>query len=119
MSDAIDWVELRRRIALTPVIVPPKHVKRPNRSPESIERRRASGRIRSKKRYWNNREHCLFLQREWEKENPEKVKAKRKRYYENHKDDPEWMEHHRQKNREYKARKMERDKAQKAMSNIV
>lgn len=105
MTDTIDWKELRRRIAETPVIVPPKHVKRPNRSPESIEKRRASGRIRCKKRYWNNREHCLQLQREWEKAHPEKVKAKRKRYYEKHKNDPEWMEHHRQKNREYKARK--------------
>lgn len=119
MSDAIDWVELRRRIALTPVIVPPKRVKHPNRSPESIERRRASGRIRCKRRYWKNREHCLQLQREWEKAHPERVKAKRKRYYESHKNDPEWMERHRQKNREYKARRREREMAQKAMSNVA
>lgn len=105
MENQIDWKEVRRRIQETPIVVKPKHVKRPNRSPESIERRRASGRIRSKRRYWNHREECLRWQREWEKANPEKVKAKRKRCYEKHKTDPEWMERKRARQREYKRRK--------------
>ena len=104
-SDKIDWAELRRRIAATPIIVPPKHIKRPNRSPESLEKRRIGARIRNKRRYWTKRDEVIAYRKAWEKANPEKVKAKKKRFYEKHKLDPVWMENHRQKNREYKARK--------------
>jgi len=62
-------------------------------------------RARSKKRYWTKRDEVIAKRKEWEQKNPDKVKAKKKRFYEKHKLDPEWMEHHRQKNREYKARK--------------
>lgn len=107
MKDGIDWQLLRGKIAATPVAIHPKHIKHPNRSKESEEKRKAGARARSKKRYWSNREKCLELQREWEKANPEKVKAKRKRYYDNHKDDPEFKERKNARNREYKKRKRE------------
>ena len=90
MADEIDWGKLRARLLETPIVVKPKHIKHPNRSPESQEKRKAGARARSKKRYWANREKCLRLQREWELDNPEKVKAKKHRYYEAHKDDPEF-----------------------------
>lgn len=111
MKDGIDWQLLRGKIAATPVIVRPKHIKHPNRSEESKEKRKAGARARWKKHYWANREECLELQREWEKANPEKVKAKRKRYYDNHKDDPEFKERKNARNREYKKRKREERKA--------
>lgn len=98
-TDTIDWKEVHRRIAETPVIVPPG----PSR--KSIERRRRRDRERWNKYYHENTEHCHERQKEWEQANPDKVKAKRKRFYERHKLDPVWMENHRQKNREYKARK--------------
>lgn len=100
----IDWGRLRERIQATPYIVKPKHVKHPNRSPESIERRRESARARTKKYYWDNREECLALQRAWEKAHPEKVKAKKKRFYDSHKNDPVWMENHLRMGRETKQR---------------
>ena len=105
MADEIDWAKLRARLRETPIVVKPKHVKHPNRSPESLEKRREGARARCKKHYWANREECLRLQKEWEKANPEKVKAKRKRCYEKHKTDPEWMERKRARQREYKRRK--------------
>lgn len=114
-EDAIDWKELRRRIAETPIIIPPKHIKRPNRSPESLEKRRKSSRERWKKFYYNNLEYCHERQKQWEHANPEKMKAKRSRYYAKLKLDPERLERKRQRNREYKARKrMEKLAAQAA-----
>lgn len=114
-EDAIDWNELRRRIAATPIIVPPKHIKRPNRSPESIAKRKERARVRWKEFYHENLEHCRERQRAWEHANPDKVRAKRKRSYEKMKLDPEWLERKRQRNREYKARKrMEKLAAQAA-----
>lgn len=104
MADGIDWGKLRARLLETPYVVKPKHIKHPNRSPESLERRREGARARSKKRYWANRDKCLAEQRAWEKDNPDKVKAKKKRFYDAHKDDPEWMEKHRRMNRETKQR---------------
>lgn len=112
-NDAIDWKKLRARIAETPIIIPPKHVKHPNRSPESLEKRREGARIRNRRRYWTKRDEVIAYRKAWEKANPEKVKAKKKRFYEKHKQDPEWMEKHRQKNREYKARKRAERQAQK------
>lgn len=90
MADTIDWSKLRARLLETPIVVKPKHIKHPHRSPESLEKRKVGARARSKKRYWANREECLRLQREWEKANPEKVKEKKRRYYEKHKNDPEF-----------------------------
>ena len=107
MKDEIDWQLLRGKIAVTPVVIRPKHIKHPNRSKESEEKRKAGARARSKKHYWANREECLKQQRDWEKANPEKVKAKRKRYYDSHKDDPEFKERKNARNREYKRRKKE------------
>lgn len=104
MADTIDWKELRARLLETPIVMKPKHIRHPNRSPESLEKRKIGARARSKKRYWANREKCLKLQREWEKANPEKVKEKKKRFYDAHKDDPVWMENHRRINRETKQR---------------
>ena len=104
-ADNIDWSVLRSRIAETPVVSRPKHVKHPNRSPESLERRRVSARERQRKHYWEHRDEERQRQKDWEVDNPERVRAKRKRFYDSHKDDPVWMEARRQKNREYKARK--------------
>jgi len=101
----IDWAEVRRRIAETPISVPPKHVKRPNRSPESLERRKVKARERQKRHYWNHHDEMLAKYHKWEQENPDKVKAKRQRYYERLKQDPERLERKRQRNREYKRRK--------------
>ena len=107
--DTIDWKEVRRRIAETPVIVPPG----PSR--KSIERRRRRDRERWNKYYHENPEHCHARQKEWELANPDKVKAKRQRCYEKMKLDPERLERKRQRNREYKARKrLERPTAQAA-----
>lgn len=106
--DTIDWAELRRRIAGTPYIVPPRHVckrKPPNRSPESLEKRRARARVRWVKYYQENKEHCHERQKAWEQANPDKVKAKKRRYYEKHKQDPEWLEAKRARQRAYKLRK--------------
>lgn len=109
MADEIDWARLRARIAETPVVVKPKYIKHPNRSQESLEKRRIGARIRNKNRYWANREECLASNRAWEKANPEKVKAKKKRFYDSHKNDPIWMENHRLKNRETKIRRKFKD----------
>lgn len=109
MADDIDWAKLRARIAETPVVVKPKHIKHPNRSPESIEKRKIGARARNKKRYWANRDECLAENRAWEKANPEKVKAKKKRFYDAHKTDPAWMENHRRKNKETKMRRKFKD----------
>lgn len=88
VGNTIDWSELHARICETPIVGRPKHIKHPNRSPKSFERRKVRARERSRERYWANREECLRLQREWEKANPEKVKAKKKRFYDAHKNDP-------------------------------
>lgn len=105
MSEEIDWNELRKRIQKSPVLVRPNHVKHPNRSPESIEKRKKRARERWVEYYHENSERCHARQKAWEQANPDKVKAKRKRFYEAHKNDPEWMEKKRAKNREYKRRK--------------
>ena len=105
MDYEIDWRRLRERLQDTPVIVPVKHVRKIHRSPESLEKRKAGARARSKKRYWDNREQCLKANREWELANPDKVKAKKHRYYENHKNDPEFKRKKAEYNRMYKARK--------------
>lgn len=115
MTENIDWAELRRRIQETPIVEPVKHIRHPNRSPESTEKRKAAARKRWKDFYWENREHCLERQKAWELANPEKVKAKRKRSYEKHKDDPEFKAKKAAYNKAYKARKkMERLLTQKA-----
>lgn len=80
--DTIDWAELRRRIAGTPYIVPPRRVskrKPPNRSPESLEKRRARARVRWVEYYQENKEHCHERQKAWERANPEWLEAKRAR----------------------------------------
>lgn len=105
MSEQIDWQEVRKRIQQKPVIVPPKHVKHPNRSPESIEKRRAQSRKRSKEYRLKNPEKVHAAEKAWRTANPEKVKAKKKRFYEKHKTDPEWLEKKRARQREYKRRK--------------
>lgn len=105
MADEIDWAKLRARLIDTPVVIKPKHIPHPNRSPESLEKRREGARARSKKRYWADPEKCLRLQREWETANPEKVKAKRKRFYEAHKDDPEFKERRSVQQKKYRERK--------------
>lgn len=97
--DAIDWKEVRRRIAETPVIVPPGPTK------ESLERRHRRDRERWNRYYHEHPEHCHARQRAWELAHSEKVKDKRYRYYEKLKQDPERLERKRQRNREYKARK--------------
>lgn len=120
MADEIDWAKLRARLRETPIVVKPKHVKHPNRSPESLEKRREGARARCKKHYWANREECLRLQKEWEKANPEKVKAKKHRYYEKHKDDPVFREKRAAWQKAYKARKKAERLALKAQtSNVV
>ena len=105
MSDAIDWKEVRRRIQEKPLVVKPKHVRKPNRSPESIEKRKVGARARSKKYYWSHRDELLEKNRKWSKEHPDRIKAKKKRFYEKHKTDPEWLEKKRARQREYKRRK--------------
>ena len=104
-SDVVDWKKLRERIAETPVIMPRKHRRHRNASPEAVEARRADDRERWRRNYHAKPEQYHAMQKAWEDANPEKVKAKRKRFYDSHKNDPEWMENHRRKNREYKARK--------------
>ena len=105
MADLIDWKELRRRIALTPVIVPPA----PSR--EALERKRKKDRDRWNNHYHDNLEHCHARQKAWEEKNPDKVKAKRDRCYAKMKLDPVRMERKRERQRQYKARKKLRDAA--------
>lgn len=119
MSDAINWAELRRRIALTPVVVPPQRPKYYERSPEALEKHRRSARERQRVRYQENKEYELARVRAWEKEHPDKVRENRRNSYARRKLDPEWMERKRERDREYKARKRERDKAQKAVANVA
>lgn len=61
MSDAIDWAEVRRRIALTPVVVPPQHPKYYERPPppEALEKHRRAARERQRVRYKENKEYEL------------------------------------------------------------
>lgn len=112
--DGIDWAEVRRRIGSAPV-TRPRRIAHPCRSPESLERRRAGARERQKRHYWADPEKSRKRAREWEKLNPDKVKAKKKRFYDSHKNDPVWMEEHCRRNREYKARK----KAERLASKTV
>ena len=105
MADTIDWSKLRARLLETPYVVKPKHIKHPNRSPESQEKRKVRARERNRERYWANREECLRLQREWEKANPEKVKAKKKRFYDAHKDDPVFKAKRAAQKKAYRERK--------------
>ena len=121
MDEQIDWTKLRARIASTPMPTSVKHIKKVEdvEDVDAVERRRAAARERSKKHYWANREHCIEVKKTWEAANPEKVKAKKKRYYDTHKNDPVWMEQHRQKNREYKARKKAEKEALKNESGTV
>ena len=105
VDETIDWSELHARICETPIVGRPKHIKHPNRSPESLERRKVRARERSRERYWANREECLRLQREWELANPDKVKAKKKRFYEAHKNDPVFKAKRAAQKKAYMARK--------------
>ena len=100
----IDWKEVRRRIAETPVVTPPKHVKHPNRSPESLQRRKERARIRNKEYREEHKEQIREWYRQWQRANPEKVRAKKQRYYEKLKQDPARLERKRQRDREYKKR---------------
>lgn len=104
MSEVIDWQEVRRRIAETPVVVPPHRVRKYKRTPEAIERRKVKSRERWRKFYHENLEYCHERQKAWEQANPDKIKAKRQRYYDKLKQDPERLERKRQRQREYKAR---------------
>lgn len=110
MSDSIDWAELRRRIALTPVVTPPPRPKYYERSPEALEKHRRSARERQRVRYQENKEYELARVRAWEKEHPDKVRENRRNSYARRKLDPEWMERKRERDREYKRRKREREK---------
>jgi len=103
----IDWAEVRRRIAETPISVPPKHVKRPNRSPESLERRKERARLWNKEYRKEHKDQIREWYREWQRDNPEKVREKKRRYYEKLKQDPERLERKRRQNREYKKRQKE------------
>ena len=102
MTDTIDWTRLRARISETPVAYKQKPVIRKAKTPEE---KRADACKRSKKYYWSHRQERIDAFKAWERNNPEKVKAKKHKYYAAHKTDPEWMEHHRQKNRDFKKRK--------------
>lgn len=119
MDDTIDWTALRQCIASRPIAVRPKYVRHVNRSPESIERRRTQSREWWKEHYAANPSLYKAKQRLWEKENPDKVKIKRKRYYDLHKDDSEWMARHRQKNREYKQRQQFKKYCVSLMINVL
>ena len=98
METLIDWKELRRRIAMTPVIVPPAP------SEEALERKRKKDRDRWNLHYHNNLEHCHERQKAWEEANQEKVKAKRDRCYAKMKLDPVRMEKKRERQRRYNAK---------------
>jgi len=98
-SEQIDWAEVRRRIASTPVIA------RPEPTDAALERKRKSARDRWHRRYEADPEHCREVRRAWEAANQDKVKANRARCYEKLKQDPVRLERKRQRQREYKARK--------------
>ena len=104
-TDIIDWKEVRRRIQMTPVVVPPVP------SPEALERKRAKSRAKWNKYYHSHLEHCHSRQKAWEEANPEKVKAKRDRCYAKLKLDPVRLERKRERQRQYKARKKMREAA--------
>ena len=104
-KDLIDWKEVRRRILLTPVAVPPV----PSR--ESLERKRAKDRARWNRFYHEHPGHCHGRQKAWEEANPDKVKAKRDRCYAKLKLDPARLERKRERQRQYRARRKLREAA--------
>jgi hypothetical protein len=57
-------------------------------------------------------EERLAYQREWKRRNPDKMKQRRKKWYDARKDDPEWREHWNQRAKAYRA--TERAKAVRA-----
>ncbi len=115
-DDKINWTKLRARIAATPIILPKS---KKELEQERIERKKQRSRERWRKHYNEHREECIAKQRTWEKSHPEKVRAKKKRFYEAHKSDPVWMENHRRKNREYKARRRERERLAREQAMAV
>lgn len=88
MIDSIDWEKLRARIQETPVVVKPKHIRHPNRSPESLVKRKERSKVRCREYYQEHKDELRVKYKEWVAANPDKVQAKKKRYYERHKDDP-------------------------------
>ena len=97
-DERIDWTELRRRIALTPIVMPPTP------SQEMVERKRERDRTRWNSYYHDNIDHCRERQNDWAASNPDKVKAKRDRCYAKLKSDPVRLERKRERQRQYKAR---------------
>ena len=103
MSLGIDFAELRRRIANTPVFMTVRRPVKPVLSDEELAKRRERDRLRAKEWRKENVDRVRELERRWRKENPEKVKAKKKRYEDAHKDDPEYLEKKRARQRRYLA----------------
>ena len=110
MEDEIDWKKLRERIAkgpIFPLVKENKNQKTKGKTPEEIQEFKQKEHDRLKKWREEHPEKCRELQRDWAHRNPDKVKAKRKRNYDAHKDDPEWRNHRVEKQRAF----MERLKA--------
>lgn len=98
-AEQIDWTDVRRRIASTPVVV------KPPPTDAALDRKRKMARDRWHRRYDADPEHCREVRRAWEAANQDKVKANRARCYEKLKQDPVRLERKRQRQRDYKARK--------------
>ena len=81
MIDSIDWKKLRARIQETPVVVKPKHIHHPNRSPESLAKRKERSKVRCREYYQEHKDELRAKYKEWAAANPDKVhpafKAKR------------------------------------------
>ena len=109
-ENEIDWKKLRERIAegpIFPLVKENKNQKTKGKTPEEIQEFKQKEHYRQKKWREEHPEKCRELQRDWAHRNPDKVKAKRKRNYDAHKDDPEWRNHRVEKQRAF----MERLKA--------
>lgn len=109
-ENEIDWKKLRQRIAevpIFPLVKENKNQKTKGKTPEEIQEFKQKEHDRQKKWREEHPEKCREMQRDWAHRNPDKVKAKRKRNYDNHKDDPEWRNHRSEKQRAF----MERLKA--------
>lgn len=115
-DDKIDWTKLRARIAATPVILPKT---KKELEQERIERKKRLAREKWRKHYIEHRDKCLAKQKAWEQAHPDKVRAKKQRFYAIHKTDSEWMEKHRRQNREYKARRRERERLANEQAKAV
>ena len=103
-ENEIDWKKLRERIAegpIFPLVKENKNQKTKGKTPEEIQKFKQKEHDRQKKWREEHPEKCRELQRDWSHRNPDKVKAKRKRNYDAHKDDPEWRKHKSEKQKRY------------------